>query len=465
MKRLSLDVTNALVQACGERAGVRIDDLRELIPKIDTSLAQLKACCGNEDGFFLDLPTSPIDEEQVLAKELQKNFDNLVVIGIGGSSLGTRAIYRGLRRPHSDRFRDGRPRGEALRLFFIENVDPIEIEDLLESLDLERTAFNVVTKSGTTIETISAMLIVRERLIDAFGHEGYRERMVCTTGPEKNALRKLAEEEKLRIFNIPPGVGGRYSALSAVGTLPLLCAGVDVPALLKGARAGRDNALSADLESNVAALFAAIQASFIERGTGDVVFMAYIPQFADLGEWFVQLWAESLGKTREDGSSVGPTPIPAIGARDQHSLLQLMMEGPLERNVVFVEDEQMPSTVRVPPTPPALESLKHLGERALSETLHAEQRGVEAALREAGRPSSTLRLHGVNEETLGAFVITLEVATALTGLLLDINPFDQPGVELGKRYAHGILGHRAQGEYLERLNKADAKLTRRVLSF
>lgn len=465
MTRLSLDVTNALVDACGAPAGVRIDDLRTLEPKINAALEQLKACCGHEDGFFLDLPIHPIDEEKALAKLLRQTYDNLVVIGIGGSALGTRAIYRGLRRPHSDRFRDGRPLGDALRLYFIENVDPIEIDDLLETLDLERTVFNVVTKSGTTIETISAMLIVRQRLIDRFGQDGYRARMICTTGPENNALRNLADEEGLRTFEIPPGVGGRYSALSAVGILPLLCAGVDVPALLKGARAGRDNALHEDLERNVAVLFAAIQATFIQRGTGDVVFMAYIPQFADLGEWFVQLWAESLGKTRKDGSSVGPTPIPAIGARDQHSLLQLMMEGPLERNVVFVEDAQMPSTLQVPKAPPALASLKHLGERSLAETLHAEQRGVEAALREAGRPSSTLRLQGVNEETIGAFVITLEMATALTGLLLDINPFDQPGVELGKRYAHGILGHPKQAEYLERLNAADARLTPRLLSF
>lgn len=465
MKRLSFDVTNALADACGEAAGVNIDDLRKLKPKINDALKNLKECCGHEDGFFLDLPIHPIEEEKALAAHLRQAYENLVVIGIGGSALGTRAIYRGLRRPHTDRFRDGRPRGDALRLFFIENVDPVEIEDLLDSLDLERTVFNVVTKSGTTIETISAMLIVRQCLLDRFGPDGYRKRMICTTGPENNALRKLAEEEGLRTFEIPPGVGGRYSALSAVGTLPLLAAGVDVPALLEGARAARDNALHADLESNVAVLFAAIQASFIQRGTGDVVFMAYIPQFADLGEWFVQLWAESLGKTRNDGSAVGPTPIPAIGARDQHSLLQLMMEGPLERNVVFVEDEQMPSTLHVPKAPPALAALKHLGERALAETLHAEQRGVEAALREAGRPSSTLRLHGVNEETIGAFVITLEMATALTGLLLDINPFDQPGVELGKRYAHGILGHPNQVEYLERLRAADAQLTRRQLSF
>lgn len=465
MTRLSLDVTNAFVDACGESAGVTLDDLRKLESDIQQALGQLKSSVGHKDGFFLDLPIHPIDEEKALAQELRKTYDNLVVIGIGGSALGTRAIYRGLRRPHSDRFRDGRPRGDALRLFFIENVDPVEIEDLLDSLDLERTVFNVVTKSGTTIETISGMLIVRERLLERFGQDGYRARMICTTGPEQNALRILAEEEGLRTFEIPPGVGGRYSALSAVGILPLLCAGVDVDALLKGARAGRDNALHEDLERNVAVLFAAIQATFIERGTGDVVFMAYIPQFADLGEWFVQLWAESLGKTRPDGSAVGPTPIPAIGARDQHSLLQLMMEGPLERNVVFVEDESMPSTLRVPKAPPALSALKHLGERALSDTLHAEQRGVEAALREAGRPSSTLRLQGVKEETIGAFVITLEMATALTGLLLGINPFDQPGVELGKRYAHGILGHPNQAAYLQRLNEADAALDKRILSF
>lgn len=465
MKLLSYDVTNAFAVACGQGVGVEMDELHSLVPKLQQILADMEKECGREAGFFLDLPTHSIEPEEAYAERIRADFDNLVVVGIGGSALGTRAIYRALTRPHTGSFRDGRAAGNAVRLFFIENVDPVEIDDLFESIDLSRTAFNVVTKSGTTIETISALLILRERLIQELGEAGYRERVICTTDPGNNPLRQLAAAEGLCTVDIPPGVGGRFSALSTVGTLPLLCAGVDVRALLKGGLAARDNALHSELSNNAAALFAAIQTLFIQRGSGDVVFMAYITQFADLGEWFVQLWAESLGKRRADGTAVGPTPIPAIGARDQHSLLQLMMEGPLERNVVFVEDALMPATLRVPTAPPALESLRHLGDRALSETLHAEQRGVEAALREAQRPSSTLRLNGVSEESIGAFVVTLEVATAITGYLLDINPFDQPGVELGKRYAHGILGHNNYSTYLERLREDDARIPKRQASF
>lgn len=465
MNLLSYDVTNAFGVACGEGVGVEVEDLEALVPKLKKVLAEIEGECGRESGFFLDLPTHSIEPEEALADEIRAKFDNLVVVGIGGSALGTRAIYRALTRPHTGRFRDGRDAGSAVRLLFIENVDPVDIEDLCASIDLERTAFNIVTKSGTTIETISALVIVRDMLIRELGMDGYRERVICTTDPGNNALRKLAAADDLRTVDIPPGVGGRFSALSTVGTLPLLCAGVDVRRLLKGGLAARDNALHAPLHQNAAALFAAIQTLFNTRGSGDVVFMAYITQFADLGEWFVQLWAESLGKRREDGSAVGPTPIPAIGARDQHSLLQLMMEGPLERNVVFVEDAKMPSTLKVPEVPEALAELSHLGGRSLSETLHAEQRGVEAALREARRPSSTLRLNGISEETIGAFIVTLEVATAITGYLLEINPFDQPGVELGKRYAHGILGQDKHSGYLDRLRKDDTRIPKRQASF
>lgn len=465
MTLLSYDFTNACAVACGAGVGINDAELDALEPAVADALAYLAGECNRPSGFFLDLPTRSVDPEEALAHELRAAFDNIVVIGIGGSALGTRAIYKALTRPHTGTFRDKRDAGKTLKLYFIENVDPVEIEDLLDAIDLERTVFNVVTKSGTTIETLSAFMIVRERLLQQLGAPGYRERVICTTDSGANALRALADEEGLRTIDIPPGVGGRFSALSTVGTLPLFCAGVDVRMLMEGGLAARHNALHAPLRENAAAMFAATQALFIQRGSGDVVFMAYITQFAELGEWFVQLWAESLGKRRADGTAVGPTPIPAIGARDQHSLLQLMMEGPLERNVVFVEDSSMPDTLRVPTAPAGLASLRHLGDRPLSETLHAEQRGVEAALREAQRPSSTLRLRGVCEETIGAFIVTLEVATAITGHLLKINPFDQPGVELGKRYAHGILGLEKHSSYLTRLREDDARIPRRHARF
>lgn len=465
MTLLSYDLSNVQVEACGRAIGGTQHDFGTFVPRMQDGIAWLQDQCGHDDGFFLDLPLQSIEKERQLAERIREQFDTLVIIGIGGSSLGTRAIYNALINPYTYTPRNNPQSRQGMRLHFIENVDPVEIADLLQILDLKRTAFNVVTKSGTTIETISGLLIIRDRLIRELGQEGYRQRVVCTTDRGANPLRHLANEEGLQILDIPPAVGGRYSALSSVGTFPLLCAGMDVQALLDGAKQARNNVLNASLENNLAGLFASIQTFFIESGPADVVFMSYVPQLADLGEWFVQLWAESLGKRKPNGDAVGPTPIPAIGARDQHSLLQLMMDGPPIRNVVFLEDTLLPRDLVVPEVPDALKSLEHLGNRPIAETLYAERKGVEAALREAQRPSSAFFIHGIREETIGALMLILEAATAITGMFLGVDPFNQPGVELGKRYAHGILGHPEHTGKLKKLQEDEQRIPIRHMTF
>jgi glucose-6-phosphate isomerase len=222
--------------------------------------------------------------------------------------------------------------------------------------------------------------------------------------------------------------------------------------MLEGAAIVRDQ-FYASPEVSPATYFAAVQVGLYDKGVGDVVFMPYIERLASTSEWFVQLWAESLGKRDESGECIGPTPVAALGARDQHSLLQLLMEGPISKNVVFLTEAVVDDSLYVPEPPPAASQLKHLGGHPLSDTVNAELRGVAAGLRESGRPTSEFILDKLNARSLGALLMGLEISTSLAGRMLRINPFDQPGVELGKRYAHGILGREKEAEYARRLER------------
>lgn len=390
-----------------------------------------------------------LDEVVALAGEVRERFTDLVVIGIGGSALGSKAIYNALVRPISRALRSGAHRDGA-RLHFVENVDPLDLLDLLDTLPLETTAFNVITKSGGTVETMSNFFAARERLITDFGEAGYRERMFATTDPSAGILRKLVVDDQLRSLPVPSGVGGRFSVFTAVGLLPLAAAGLDVRAFVAGAAKARDAALTESLETNPAASFAALQIGLYEAGVHDVVLMPYASGLRDVANWFVQLWAESLGKPKGEGA-VGPTPIPAVGATDQHSQLQLFMEGPATKNVVFCAVSVDDDDFVVPEAPEACASLAHLSGKTMTQIRRAELDGVQAALQEVGRPSSRFELGRVNEESLGALMMTLCAATGIAGSMLGVDPYDQPGVELAKKFAHGILGRPAESEFAQRL--------------
>jgi len=395
---------------------------------------------------FLDLPDDAVLGRACMdfARELDPAIDTMVVLGIGGSSLGPRALYSALARP-LDPLRTRAP-GLPRRLFFPDNVDPVSFAALLDLLPPERTLWNVVTKSGGTAETAAQLLIVADRLERALGPERARNHIVATTDPERGVLRRTATARGWRTFDVPPSVGGRFSVLSAVGLLPAAVAGLDVMGLLDGARRMRDRVLSPELKANPALLLASLlHHHHMVGGRPMVVAMSYVDGLYDTCDWFRQLWAESLGKARAtDGREVhvGPTPIAARGATDQHSQLQLYAEGPDDKAYLFVTAAERGAEVTIPRSELAAGAPEYayLAGRGLGELLDAELTGTLGSLRRAGRPTGRLTLARPSAAALGELLVMLEAAVAFAGPLYGVDPYDQPGVEDAKRRAYAALG-------------------------
>jgi glucose-6-phosphate isomerase len=450
MDRLSLDVNGCFDLSAGGLARADLDGLASAArAAFDGFEARRRA---GEIGFA-DLPTDAAAAEATgrLAKELSGRFENLLVLGIGGSSLGGRAIVSALCHPFHGLL--PRERRGGMRVFFPDNSDPATFEALLGTLDLAETCFATVTKSGGTAETMSQHLALRERCIARFGEEGYRERCVLVTDPAKGALRAIAQAERLRALPVPANVGGRFSALSAVGLLPAAAAGADVPSLLAGAASMEARCRTGSLRENPALLYAAtLHLLDARKGRHIHVLMPYADALRDLGDWFVQLWAESLGKR----PVAGPTPFRAVGATDQHSSLQLMMEGPLDKVVTFVRVARPRAdlSISVPEGYRGHAEIAYLDGHTMGELIDAERRATDAALRRAGRPTALVQLPRLDARAMGEILMLLELAAAYAGGLYGVNAFDQPGVEASKRYTQGLLGRPGYEKYRDELAAA-----------
>ena len=425
--------------------GLQLPDLSSLAPAADAALADLSSRRAGGEVGFLDLPDSVAGAQACLdyAKNLPPEIDTMVVLGIGGSSLGPRALYSALA-PPLDPLR-ARAAGHR-RLLFADNIDPITFAALLDVVDLRRTVWNVVTKSGGTAETCAQLLVVAEHLRSRLGADALPRHLVCTTDPARGVLRGLATQWGLPCFDVPPSVGGRFSVLSAVGLLPAAVAGIDVTGLLDGAKDMRDRAMRGGLTKNPALLLATLlHAHHMHHRRPMVVMMSYVDGLYDTADWFRQLWAESLGKEHtRDGRrvNVGPTPIAARGATDQHSQLQLYSEGPDDKVYIFLSVDSRAGDVAIPRAPWANEwpDLAYLTGKSLGTLLDAERMGTMESLRTRARPVAALRLARCDARSLGALMMLLESATALAGPLYGVDPFDQPGVEEAKRLAFAALG-------------------------
>jgi glucose-6-phosphate isomerase len=389
---------------------------------------------------FVDLPSDKALLGQVtrFAAAAHGKFDDVVILGIVGSALGPIALRTALRRSGwnmlDEKSRDGYP-----RLHVLDNVDPDTIAALLARLRLPRTLFIVTSKSGGTAETMAQFLIVHDR-IAAAGLDVARQ-MVFVTDPRQGALRPLADRLKVPALDIPPSVGGRFSVLTAVGTLPAALVGIDVTALLEGAGEMAKRCAATDLASNPAGVYALLQWLADTRLRKSIaVFMPYSDPLRDFAAWFVQLWAESLGKKRQDGASVGSTPIAALGATDQHAQVQLFMEGPADKTVTFVAVRDRDTDVTIPAGFPDVKELGYLTGHSLAELIDIEQRATAGALARRGRPNMTIWLDRVDAAHVGQLMMFLEIATAYAGQLYEIDAFNQPGVELGKQFAYALLG-------------------------
>jgi glucose-6-phosphate isomerase len=389
---------------------------------------------------FLDLPSDKalLDQVENFASGARGKYDDVVILGIGGSALGPIALRTALR-PSGWNMLDDKARGGYPRLHVLDNVDPETIDALLGRLRLERTLFIVTSKSGGTAETMAQFLIVHDRITRA--KLDVTKQMVFVTDPKQGALRPLAQHLQVPALDIPASVGGRFSVLTPVGTLPAALIGIDVKSLLSGAGAMAKRCESPELTKNPAGVYAMLQWLADTRLKKKiVVFMPYSDPLRDFAGWFVQLWAESLGKRRPDGTGVGSTPLAALGATDQHAQVQLFMEGPADKTVTFVAVEKRAADVTIPPLFGDVKELGYLGGHTLGELIDIEQRATAGALARRGRPNMTIRLERVDASHVGELMMLLEIATAYAGQLYGIDAFNQPGVELGKQFAYALLG-------------------------
>ena len=445
MSRIAIDYRNLL----GERGGVAGVDPARLAGDLGARFRKVcervgEARRSGSMGFF-DLPRASeaaarIQEE---AARLRGRFDTVVVLGIGGSALGARTLRDALQEPMRNRGAGDRAHHRP-RLHVADNIDPDSIAALLGGLDLRSAFFNVVSKSGSTTETLAQYLVIAERVARAVGPESARDHFLFTTDPGDGPLRQLAEAEGIATLPVPRNVGGRFSVLSAAGLFPAAAVGIDVGALLRGAARMEKRCRTIELTRNPAGVLATLlHRADVEDGQHVHVFMPYCDRLRSFALWVQQLWGESLGKARGlDGlpAQTGPTPLPAIGATDQHSLLQLFMEGPADKVVCFFTLDVAGDPIPVPDLHPQIQAFATPGGHTLHELITIEHAATAAALRKQGRPNLTIRLAKLDAEALGELIMLFQVATVYAGFLYGVDPLVQPGVELGKRYVHGLLG-------------------------
>ena len=397
---------------------------------------------------FLDLPDDRALHQQTLdyvkrvrARTGADGITDVVVLGIGGSALGPIALRTALRPPQWNLLDDAARQGNP-RLHVLDNVDPANISALLARLDLRRSLFVVISKSGGTAETMAQYLVIRARLNEVLGAQGAKDHLVLVTDPQNGALRAIARGDGIAALEIPSNVGGRFSVLTPVGILPAALIGIDTGELLAGAADMRTRCASKELGQNIAGTWASLQfLADTKHGRHIQVLMPYSDALRDMADWFVQLWAESLGKHRTPGDAgVGPTPLGALGATDQHSKVQLFMEGPGDKTVTFIGVDDAGADVEIPRLHADIPELAYLGGHRLGELLDIERRATAGALARRGRPNMTLTLDRVDPFHLGALFMFLELATAYAGRMYGVNAFDQPGVELGKQFTYAMLG-------------------------
>ncbi len=454
---LTIDYANCL----GDRVSDHGLDPALLVPGGEMHAAaaantrRLAATRGKGWERWRELANDPLRAEHVasvrrVADQCRGRFENLVVLGIGGSALGNAALQSALNSPMHN-LAAQRP---GPRLFVVDNVDPHAFASLMDFLGgcpggIKSTLFNVISKSGETAETAAQFMIVRDELRRALG-PAYAANIVAITDPAKGTMRKICDAEKFATLPVPDGVGGRFSVLSPVGLFSAAMCGIDIDALLDGARDMDRRCQGEEFLKNPAALLASLLVELgVSKGKPNHVMMPYSNRLYLLADWFRQLWAESLGKQRDLGGETvyaGFTPIKALGATDQHSQVQLYREGPNDKVFVLLEVERFDgqgwSRDVAIPRGLGVEALRYLEGSTLGTLLNAEKRATEYALVESLRPNLTIRFPAIDARHVGEFIMLWQIATAYAGLLLNVDAYDQPAVELGKQATFALMGRK-----------------------
>ncbi len=358
-----------------------------------------------------------------------KKLKNLIILGIGGSSLGTRAVDDALKHIKNR---------NKINLIFLENCDPVATNRLLSGVEIKNSMFLMISKSGGTIETTSIAKYIFDRYSFDFEKNRFKKRFLIVTD-EGSPLDTFAKEYQLTTFHIPHNVGGRFSVLSAVGLLPLAILGYDIIKLLKGAESVK-HSFFANHNSNM--IKKAIYYADNSQNTPINVLFSYSSSLASFGAWYRQLWGESLGKINNQNQRIGLTPSELVGSIDQHSYLQLIVQGPLNKSVTFIKVKNFKNDTKIPSwSIKNLENTDYVNGMKMNDLINAQCEATLQTLNEQGVAVDLLEIDSLSEESVGALIFYFELLTSCTGVALGVNTYDQPGVEFGKKKLQQMLGN------------------------
>jgi len=428
MNQITLDITNSL-KSRTNKEGLQ----KKMMYKTSLKLEQYNKALWKNPYGFMELPENRFQFEamkRLANRSKRKKIKNLVILGIGGSSLGTETIFEALLHPFhncSEDARKGLP-----RYFILDNIDPHTINRIVDIVrkEIDHTLLVVISKSGETPETISQFMIFKKLMEKG---KNFRERIILITDQKKGILKQISDKEGYDVLNVPEGVGGRFSVLTPVGLFPSAVMNINIDDIARGALDMSNHIRKARYTNNMAIVLASILYLMDKSGRNIHVIMPYCERLSGFADWFRQLEAESLGK-----NSFGPTPMKSMGVTDQHSQLQLYIDGPKDKCIMLLYSarEKRP----IPKTFPYIDNLDYLAKKDLNELFHAELLGTSLSLTEAKTSNFTILLDDINAYNLGALFFLYEVAITYLGHLYNINPFDQPAVELGKIYTKAIMG-------------------------
>ena len=457
---LKLDYNNMMKEYVGDEQGLSLSDFKN---EEKTVVKAYKSVLNGRGKGMMGWTELPYNQDEIVkdiiatAKDVIKRADNFVVLGIGGSALGPTAVFTSLCHLRHNELK--RSKRKFPKLYVEDNVDPERMNALLDVLDLDKTVFNVITKSGATSETMSQFLIIMDLLKKKYGDKA-KDHMIATTSETRGNLIKIAKEEGLKTFFIPDGVGGRFSELCPVGLLPAAVVGIDVKAMLNGAKHMDKICMKKDVKANPALMSALLEYLSMKKGKNISVMMPYSDGLKYIADWYCQLWGESLGKAVDlDGNLVyaGQTPVKALGVTDQHSQVQLYREGPFDKVVTIIAVEKFRNDITISDGYKDIPDVNFLCGHTMGELINTERKATEYALTTAKRLNYTITLPEINAFTIGELLYLFEMETAFCGAMLNIDTFNQPGVEGGKNATYALFGRKGYEKTKEEMDNAPKK--------
>ncbi len=460
MSSLTLDFTNCLSEAIGATHGLTKSEVDTLVAKFPKHHENVEELRSTGECAFFDLPYQDQSELKALLKKHQGKWDNLVVVAVGGSSIGPRSLLTALGHTQHN-FQDAAERKHAPRVFFANNPDPKVLNDLVETLDLKKTLFQVTSKSGNSVETLAMWLWLAEQLKKKAGKGALSNQVVFTTDRDKSPLMEIAKQEKIDTLAVPSNLAGRYGVLGNSGLFTAGMCNIDITKLLAGAADMDKRCRHGDAFRNPAYMHALVHYLLTRKRRKTIhVMFAFSNRLHGVGEWYSHLCAVSQGKMlnrKGKAVHVGPSPMASLGTSDQHGQMQLYCEGPFDKVVTFVTVKDHGAKAVAPATYPKIEAIQHLQNADFTTIMDYGYWGTEQHITAAGRPNMTIQLDVVDEANVGGLYYLLQLSTAMSAELYGIDPFDQPGVEHCKQATFSQFGRAGFEDLAKRIKEYRAK--------